>query len=217
MKVWAVIAARPPEEGKSRLAGVLNDAERRELNETLFKHVLAVVAINFPLSTMVISRSERLLDLASNAGAVPLRESGSGLNEAFRQATNAVLGRGGHAMLALPSDLPELSSADLEAVLAAGEEGSRVVIATDRHCYGTNALLIKPPGAIPFLFGDDSRAAHLQAARAARLRVSTISSLGLSRDIDTPADLRFCQNGRGIGARPLVGSIAGRTGAMEAI
>jgi 2-phospho-L-lactate/phosphoenolpyruvate guanylyltransferase len=204
MKVWAVIAARPPEEGKSRLAGILNDAERRELNETFFKHVLAVVTLKFPFSTMVISRSERLLDFASNAGAVALRESGSGLNEAFCQATHAVLGRGGNAMLALPSDLPELSTADLEAVLSAGEEGSRVVIATDRHCYGTNALLIKPPGAIPFLFGDDSRAAHLQAARAARLRVSTISSLGLSRDVDSPADLRWCQNGREIGARPLM-------------
>jgi 2-phospho-L-lactate guanylyltransferase (CobY/MobA/RfbA family) len=44
MKIWAVIPAQPLQEGKSRLASVLSMAERRRLNESLFRQTLEITA-----------------------------------------------------------------------------------------------------------------------------------------------------------------------------
>ena len=59
---------------------------------------------------------------------------------------------------------------------------------TDRAGSGTNILLVAPPDAIAFRFGEGSRAAHAAAARAAGALTSR-SAGPLDLDLDTPDDL----------------------------
>ena len=40
MSIWAIIPARPLEEGKSRLAEALTPAERQRLNQRFFRQTL---------------------------------------------------------------------------------------------------------------------------------------------------------------------------------
>ena len=63
-----------------------------------------------------------------------------------------------------------------------------VVLVTDRHATGTNALGLRPPSIIPFAFGPGSRKPHRAAAdRAGATYVELDGPLGL--DLDTPDDL----------------------------
>jgi 2-phospho-L-lactate guanylyltransferase len=63
-----------------------------------------------------------------------------------------------------------------------------VALIPDRHGMGTNALLVAPPNAIPFCFGEGSRAAHAAAAAAAGATYLELDG-PLTFDLDTPDDL----------------------------
>jgi 2-phospho-L-lactate guanylyltransferase len=84
-------------------------------------------------------------------------------------------------------DLPLVRPRDIDDLLSAAE-GADVVLASDRHHRGTNALVLRPPGIAP-AFGPDSFQAHLAAARAAGLRIKEIRSPEIAFDIDNAADL----------------------------
>ena len=186
MKLWAVIPAKPAEEGKSRLAEVLTIAQRTRLNRRLFRNTLGIVCAVFPPErVLVVSRDPALLGIAAAAGAQALTEHGDDLNQALHQAADFPLITGG--LLAISADLPNLTADDLHALLA---EPGAVTIAPDRAGQGTNALLTTPAACIPYRFGENSFALH--CAEAARINIvpRVISRPGLGQDLDTPEDLR---------------------------
>ena len=181
------MAVRPPGEGKSRLSPALSAEDRKLLNIKMFRHVFQVVReIITATRIVVISHSKALLDEARAGGAHGAAETGRELNAALTEASRIAVDRGATALLTLSSDLPFLEAGDVEAMFAAESD---IVIATDRVRVGTNALLFRRPFAIPFRYGGESLAAHRAAAGEAGLSVTVIERPGLSRDIDTPADL----------------------------
>ncbi|NQX03870.1 2-phospho-L-lactate guanylyltransferase [Rathayibacter sp. VKM Ac-2856] len=102
--------------------------------------------------------------------------------------------RPGSPVIALTADLPALTSADLDAALAAAGVGPSM--AGDRAGSGTTALLL-PGGTGPEpAFGVDSREKHL----AAGYRVLDLpDSSTLRLDVDTVDDLRHAES-VGVGA-----------------
>ncbi len=68
------------------------------------------------------------------------------------------------------------------------------VIAPDRRREGTNALLLRPPGALAYHFGPDSFARHCQEARQRGLRLEVCERPGLALDIDLPEDLEYLRD-----------------------
>jgi len=187
---WAIIPARPLEEGKSRLAEALTPGERSRLNQEFFRHTLETTAtVVGQRQTLVVSRSESLLAIARRMGFPTLQEKlPFGLNEALTQAARVVRQHGADSVLSVSCDLPFLTESDLRALLTAGRQGG-LAIACDRAGTGTNAMLVSPVGAIPYLYGLGSFLAHSQAAAAAGLRLEIVRRPGLSFDIDTPDDL----------------------------
>ncbi len=71
--------------------------------------------------------------------------------------------------------------------------GPTVVLVTDRHGTGTNALGLRPPDVIDFAFGPGSRAAHRERAAAAGARYVELDG-PLTVDLDTPEDLVFVES-----------------------
>lgn len=184
-----IIAVRPPEEGKSRLAPVLSLAERVDLNRRLFAHVAGVCrAFAGPDRCIVVSRSEDLLGQARKQRMTAVTERGSTLPAALAQGMEVAAGQGDGPVLTIATDLPALSPADL-AAMADAAQGVDVVIAPDWTGQGTNALLLARPGLIPCRHGPGSRAAHVTEADRAGLRHVLVELPGLARDIDTPEDL----------------------------
>jgi 2-phospho-L-lactate guanylyltransferase len=186
MTLKLILPVRLPNEGKQRLASVLGPEAREALNRAFFDRTLTIACTAVaPADVLVVSRSTELLALAAARGTRPLLEEGDGgLNAALTQAA-ALVGRA-HAALSLSTDLPLLEPADVEAMIAAAADRD-VVLAADRAGTGTNALLVTPPGAIPYCYGPGSAAAHRQAATG--LRFACIDRLGLACDVDTPDDL----------------------------
>jgi len=191
MNVWAIIPARPLEEGKSRLASALSAAERRRLNEDFFRQTLQTAASVVGTGrTLAVSRSRTMLQIARTMGVeAALEDAPHGLNEALTQAAGRALAQGADAVLSLSCDLPFLEAGDVRAMIAAADDGARLAIAGDRAGTGTNALLMSPPGAIPYLYGPDSFSRHADAARAAGIAMTVVRRPGLAFDVDTPDDV----------------------------
>jgi 2-phospho-L-lactate guanylyltransferase len=190
MSIWAIIPVRPLEEGKSRLAEALTQAERQRLNQRFFRQTLDVTAAVVGRErTLVVSRSETLLTIARSLSFETLLEAEPrGLNAALTQAAAAVQQRGATGVLSVSCDLPFLIPDELRALLEVAHQGDGLAIASDRPGTGTNALVMSPVGAIPYLYGIGSFAAHQAAARAAGLTLNVVRRAGLSFDIDTPDD-----------------------------
>ena len=190
MTVFAVIPVRPPGEGKSRLETVLDRSARAALTRLMFSRVLEAVLGAAVAGVIVVSRDAAILRSAGAAGAFALNEGdGLGLNEALAAARSAAMARGADALLVLPADLPCLDTADVDALLSVGAAGARVVIGPDAAGDGTNALLLRPPDALPFRFGIASFARHTEAARAAGIEPAVLRRPNLGFDVDTPGDL----------------------------
>ncbi len=190
MSLWAIIPVKPLKNAKSRLAPVLSPEQRFELAQAMLRHVLSVTTtIQQVTGALVISRDSKALAIARELGAKTLQESAtSNLNPALMRATMVVKSWRADGVLVLPADLPFISAEDLRGMIQLASEQS-IVIATDNARDGTNALLVRPAGAIDFEYGAGSFARHLRHAEAAKLQAFIYESDRLALDIDVPADL----------------------------
>lgn len=193
MTLWAVVPVKPLRRGKSRLAGVLNDEDRATLNRNLLEHTLETL-MDLPEleQVLVISRDPEALALARFRGARTVLEDGNPhLNVALTRATMVASTYAARGILILPADLPQISHADIRAMIAAAGEPPVVVIAPDHRKEGTNALLVNPAGLIPYDFGGGSFVRHMAHAKAKGARLEILDLPTLAHDVDLPEDLTF--------------------------
>lgn len=193
MSVWAIVPVKPFTRAKSRLAAVLTTAERVELAEKLLRHTITTVQqVQEITGVLVISRDNKALAVAREAGAHTVQESGMPeLNHALMRATQVIIAWRGGAVLILPADLPLVAPEDLRDVVQQGAEERTVVIAPDRAKDGTNALLVRPAGLIPYSYGPGSFQRHCALVYDAGARLVIHNSPRLMLDIDVPADLEL--------------------------
>ena len=193
MTLWAIVPVKPLRRGKSRLAGLLSEDERTELNRKLLQHTLKTLCDLKELEeVLVISRDPQALTLARNCGARTVREDGQPeLNTALKRATVIAQIYATRGVLVLPADLPLITREDVLTLIDHANDPPVVVIAPDRHNTGTNALLISPSGLIEYDFGPNSFQRHCQQVEetGARLEVVNLPNLGL--DLDFPEDLEL--------------------------
>lgn len=193
MTLWAIVPVKPLRRGKSRLANVLTQDERTDLNRRLLVHTLdTLIAIPELDQVLVISRDSAALSLARDYGARTVQENGAPkLNLALARATVIAKQYATRGVLIVPADLPLITPEDVYAMLARAKDPPVVVVAPDRHRQGTNALLVCPVGVIEYEFGPGSFDRHCERARnaGARLEICELPSLAL--DMDLPEDLQM--------------------------
>jgi 2-phospho-L-lactate guanylyltransferase len=191
MTLWAIVPVKPLRIGKSRLAGVLSDDERADLNRRLLDHTLeTLTTIPEIEQVLVISRDPAVLALAREYGARTIQENGSPqLNLALTRATLLVKNYNLSGVLVVPADLPLLTQQDVYAMLERANDPPVVVVAPDRHRKGTNALLVCPVGLIDYDFGSDSFQHHCTRVVEAGARLEIVELPSLALDMDLPEDL----------------------------
>ena len=166
---------------KTRLAAVLSPDERAELMRRLLDGVAAAVhdagveRITLVTSEQIsVDRLERFDDRG-----LPWNEA---LAAAMREAVAEEL------VAVVSADLPLLRADDVRALLAA-TPARGIAIARARDG-GTNAVAMRPPGAVETCFGEPQSAAlHERRARQAGVEAVIVDLPGLAFDIDTPEDL----------------------------
>jgi len=188
LRLWLIIPVKPLGEGKSRLQAALSVASRAELSRSWLAHLLATAtAWGGCAGVVVVSRDATVLAQAADAGAQSLMEQGDTLNAALEQARRWTIEAGADVVLVLPADLPLLTVMDLAQLTTVAPDAGMVIAPS--HDRGTNAILLRPPDAIPYAFGEDSFARHLALAAAAGVTVRVVHSATLALDIDRPEDL----------------------------
>lgn len=205
MKVAAILPVKRFEAAKRRLAGGIEAGRRREVVEAMVADVLESIGEARGVDLLIVVTGDPLAQgLAAEAGAEVVPDpSDSGHVEAALAGIARAEEAGAEAAVLLPGDCPLLDPRELDRLLT-GVPETYVGIVPDRHGSGTNALLLRPPGAIAPAFGEDSRERHVAAARAAGIPFGIEELPSLELDLDTPADVialtRALEAGRG-GAR----------------
>jgi 2-phospho-L-lactate guanylyltransferase len=129
-------------------------------------------------------------DLARRSGARVLTEGArDGHTGSVTAAARVLASEGATGILTLPGDIPAVTPAEIEAVLAVHGEAPAFTIAPAHDELGSNAVAMSPPLAVPLRFGEDSYFPHLAAARAAGIEPRILPLPGIGMDIDHPADL----------------------------
>ena len=189
MTYRAIIPVKSLSEAKSRLATHLTLRQRENLVLDMLHHVLqALRESNVLEQVSVVSSDQRVLRQAQAWGAQAVVEEMPGHNAALHAAALLELAAGTSALLTIAADLPLLHPGDIR-MLAAQSAQHAVVLAPARDGTGTNAILVRPPLAVPYLFGANSLQCYQQAARQLELGSTLYRSIGLALDIDTIDDL----------------------------
>lgn len=189
MSVVAVVPVKDLWGTKSRLKPILNPGARAGLTLYMMGRVIRALIGAGIEKVAVVSPDPIVLRTAADHGASSLPQQSSGLNPALDEGRRWAVEAGASALLVLPADLPLLEAEDVKAVLAEMGDEPSVVISPDAAKAGTNALLLRPPDALPFLFGEASYDAHVRAAVERGVPVEIHEHTHLAFDLDTADDL----------------------------
>lgn len=190
MKYRALVPVKSLSSAKSRLASDLSKSQRETLVLDMLHHVLRVLLDSEVLEQVaVVSADPLVLDQVQLWGAHPLLEERHGHNPALHAAALREKQEGVAALLTISADLPLLSTRDIHNLIEQSAQ-HEVILAPSREGTGTNAILARPPLAVPYLFGPDSLQQYKKAARQRHLSIAIHQGIGLALDIDTIDDLR---------------------------
>jgi 2-phospho-L-lactate guanylyltransferase len=190
MATWIVVLIKDFGSAKQRLQPALGPKARRALARRNAE--LAVRAAAAGGRVLVVAGSHEVAELAAAWGAdVLLEPRQEGQNVAAGRGIARAVEGGAEAVLILSSDLPLVT---IEAVREVIESATRLdapvamaVAATGRG--GTNALYLRPPGAITLQFGSDSLAKFRHEAESRGVNFAVHHSESLALDLDEPGDL----------------------------
>ncbi|MBI3667117.1 MAG: 2-phospho-L-lactate guanylyltransferase [Acidobacteria bacterium] len=187
--IFALLPVKAPPQAKQRLNGFLSAAEREALARIMYEDVLAVLCASRGLDRIVVVTSDEATDRhARGSGALVFEEQeqrshSHSADAAARRATEM----GARTILLIPIDVPLVTPAEIEELIAAAAEAG-VVIVPSSDGTGTNALARTPPDAIRSRFGPGSFRAHLDQAKSLGRTVKVLRPPGLVFDVDTPDD-----------------------------
>jgi len=198
---YILIPVKDLTRAKQRLAGMMTQAERTELAWAMLENTFAAAARVTSIDRIaVVTLYQPAITLAEKYGMEVILET-----EQISESASVDFGsqkiakRGGQAVLRLPIDLPLITTADIETILAADQlQTPSVVIVPSRDGTGTNAILRRPPNLFPSHFGAGSLGKHLKEAEHVQAECWLLELPRIALDIDEPEDLaEFLKQGRG--------------------
>ncbi|WP_082407543.1 coenzyme F420-0:L-glutamate ligase [Mesorhizobium sp. 1M-11] len=190
MTVAIAILMKDPAAAKTRLSPVLANDAREKLALLLFENTLQFFRRTHSGGPVgVVTASQETAAISRRYGASVIEETGGGdINAAAGHAAEWAIGIGATSLLVVHADIATLVDEEVDRLLAVRDRCSVVIgVSADG---GTNALLLTPPDAIPFSYGPNSAHAHEAAAHKSGLSCERLQLAYLSKDIDTPQDLR---------------------------
>jgi 2-phospho-L-lactate guanylyltransferase len=189
--IWAVVPVKDTAAAKQRLAPALPPRLRQELALAMLEDVLAALAAARGLAGRVLVTTDPgAMALAARYGLECWADGAAdGHTGAVTAAARRLAAEGEGGMLTLPGDIPMVTSAEIERLLAAHGPAPSFTIAPSHDEKGSNAIVMSPPDAVKLRFGDDSFFPHLAAAEARGIAPVVLHLPGIALDIDNPADL----------------------------
>jgi 2-phospho-L-lactate guanylyltransferase len=195
--VWAIIPVKETHAAKQRLAPVLSAPLRQGLALAMLEDVLEAVTAVHLGGAILVTVDPQATALAGRYGAQTIADCAyDGHTGAVSAGARHLISQGHRTLLTLPGDLPLITAAEIEKLIAAHGPAPAFTISPAHDDQGSNAILMSPPNAVPLRFGEDSFFPHLAAARAGGIEPCVVRLPGIAFDIDNPQDLdHFAQLG----------------------
>jgi 2-phospho-L-lactate guanylyltransferase len=189
--IWAVIPVKETTAAKGRLADAVPAHLRPGLALAMLEDVLAAIAQARGLAGIaVVTLDVDAHALAQRYGARILTDDArGGHTAAVAAAARTLEAEGRSGMLQMPGDIPLVTADEISFLLAAARPAPSFTIAPSHDDFGSNAVLVCPPAAVPLTFGDDSFRPHLRAAQACGIEPLIVRHPGIGLDIDRPEDI----------------------------
>ena len=181
-----VVPIRSFDDAKTRLAEVLDLADRRTLARAMAATVLRA-ALELPV--VVVSDDAEVIDWAFTTGARSLPVGVTGLDRSITAAVDHLAAEGVDRVIVAHADLPHAH--DLGIVADPTGNLAAVAIAPDRHHDGSNVLSVPTGAGFRFAYGPGSFARHVAEAERLGLPVTVVDDASLAWDVDSPDDLPF--------------------------
>ncbi|HTZ77037.1 MAG TPA: 2-phospho-L-lactate guanylyltransferase [Stellaceae bacterium] len=189
--IWAIVPVKEFSGAKQRLAGMFAPEFRRGLAAVMLEDVLAALTGAKGLAGVAVVTVDPTSDvLARRMGArVMTMGARDGHTGAVTAAVRVLAAEGASGMLTIPGDVPGVTAAEIETVLAAHGAAPAFTIVPAHDSRGSNTIVASPPDLVPLAFGNDSFLPHLAAARERGLEPRVLRLSGIGLDIDNPEDL----------------------------
>ena len=176
---------------KQRLQRLMTQPERTELARLMMERTLAEArAVRGLDGVAIVTVYEPAMRLARQAGFEVITETEQ-ISESVSvdYGSRVLAGRGVQSVLRLPIDLPLVTAADLETMLARLRDEPSTVLVPSRDGTGTNAIARTPPDLFPSHFGPHSLSKHQAEAQRCHARCELLELPRIALDLDDPTDL----------------------------
>jgi 2-phospho-L-lactate guanylyltransferase len=189
--LWAVVPVKLFARTKRRLMPLLASHECGALARAMLSDVLSALTRTRCLAgIMVITGDADAAAMAHTAGALVLTDAeNAGTTAAVTNAAAHLAAAGRDGMLVIPADVPLITPADIETIVAEHRAAPSVTLVAASIDGGTNALACSPSDAVRVCFGDSSFRQHREAARTQGIEPQILQLEHLAYDIDRPDDL----------------------------
>jgi 2-phospho-L-lactate guanylyltransferase len=189
MKNNALIPVKSLLIAKSRLSSSFTQPQRERLVLDMLHHILYILLDSELFDKVsVVSSDKQVLEKSYFWGAQAVAEEYHGHNQALHGAALREISEGATTLLTISADLPLLTTQEIRCFYQQSLQHD-VVLASSRDGTGTNAIMVRPPLAVPYVFGPGSLQSYVEAAKQNHLSYSKFHSIGLAFDIDTIDDL----------------------------
>ena len=188
---FVIVPVKDLSKAKERLSSLLPQHQRTELAYAMLEDVLtALSGSRLADRKFIVTLDERAIDVAKELGIeVILETEQNGESASVDYASKVSIEMGAKSVLVIPGDAPLITSEDIDFILEKEKAAPSIVFIPARDEYGTNAILRKPPDAIPSMFGDDSFNKHKNEAERKNIPYESFENSRIGLDIDRPEDL----------------------------
>ena len=174
---------------KSRLASSLSAKERTDLVLSMLEHVITILKSCDDISKIiVVTTDDHVRTVSSSLGVSAEYDDVIGHNPALTAAAKKEIDAEIDGLLTISADLPLLTREDIQQMIDLSKLYD-VVLAPSKD-NGTNALIVKQPLLLPYLFGENSFDAYEQAAKKADIPYTVHQSETIAFDVDTIEDVK---------------------------
>ena len=176
-----------------RLSSVLSQKDRTSLAYAMLEDVFEAVSKSKNADKkIVVTLDNKAKKMALKLGfEVIEEEKQEGESNSVDEAIQVCKMMGAESVLVIPGDAPFITADDLDFILEKEKEHNQVILVPAEDKLGTNAILRKPPDAIPSRFGHDSFRKHKEEAEKRGIPYETYEISNIAIDIDDPKDLEY--------------------------
>ena len=192
MKTACIIPVNKLNNIKSRLSNFFNIEQRIELNIEMLKDVLLAVKYSKNIDeTYIITPDKNVINIIKKFKCrYLLEEKKVGVNIAVQKAISKSITEGATAAIILPSDIPLISSHEIDRIIDYGKDRDTVIITPAKRFDGTNSLFLHPPKIINTYYDQNSFTSHYNEAVKKNSKCNVLLSKNIMLDLDSISDLK---------------------------